>query len=85
MSSGDGLHTATTFLLATTTFTGTFLFDHVSEEMREKNVLRFAEQTSTRNSAFGSACSFAETYTVVLMGSLFFSSHEVAVYETVPA
>ena len=94
MGSRNGLHTTTTFLLATSSrFTrSAIVFDGISEEMAQENVLRFGKETSTRmlyNSSNRAKTGERETiefpYTVLLMGSLFFSSHEVAVYETVPA
>ncbi len=60
MGSGDGLHTATAFLLATATFTsGTFLFCDVSKEMAEENILRFGKESSpktVRTSLMPSKC-----------------------------
>ena len=49
VSRRDGLHTASTLLLATATFGGPLVFDCVGEEMAEQSVLRFTEQTRTRN------------------------------------
>ena len=50
MGSRNGLHTTTTFLLATSSsFTrSTIVFDGISEEMAQENVFRFGKETSTR-------------------------------------
>ena len=48
MSSGDGLHTATSLLLATT-FASALFFQNVGEEMTQHQVLRLREESGTKH------------------------------------